>query len=345
MGYRTILVGTDGSDTSIRAMEKASRLAKQVDGRLLVAVATSNIGLHDYRAAEILRDAREALEAWGIPGETMFREGPPDKVLTSLAAEHGADLLVIGSVGIGKAKRLTLGPIPERVASAAPCDVLIVITTEGDGEEGPKLYERILVGTDGSATATEAARKAFDLGMTFMLGVTLLYAAGDRIIGAIVLEQTEKAKPRTLKVETRLVDGEPAEAIRETAEKEGCDLIVVGNRGMRGMRRRLLGSVPTSVIHAAPTDILIAKTVDRTVDDLVPGSGGLVDVDGRKLAVYKGEDGSIVALSPRCTHLGCTVDWNAAAKTWDCPCHGSRFSHEGEVVNGPAKTPLERESI
>ncbi len=346
MGYRTILVGIDGSDTSIRALEKASRLVKQVDGRLIVAVATSNIGLHDYKAEEILKEAREALDAWQIPAETVYREGPPDKVLTALAAEHGADLIVVGSVGIGKATRLRMGPIPERVASSAPCDVLITFTTEGDAaEEGPKLYQRILVGTDGSPTATEAARKAFDLGMTFMLGVTLLYAAGDRIIGAIVLEQTEKAKPRTLKVETRLVDGAPADAIRETAKNDGCDLIVVGNRGMKGMRRRVLGSVPTSVIHAAPTDVLIAKTVDRTVDDLVPGTGGLVDADGRKLAVYKAEDGTITALSPRCTHLGCTVDWNAAAKTWDCPCHGSRYSHDGEVVNGPAKAPLERETL
>lgn len=345
MGYRTILVGTDGSDTSVRAMERAARLAKQVDGRLLVVCATAPIGLHDYRAKEILTDAAYALEAWGVQGETMFREGHPDKVLLDIAAERDADLIVVGNVGVGKAKRFRLGPIPERVASAAPCDVLIVYTTEGGSDEGQQLYRRILVGTDGSPTATEAARKAFDLGMTFMLDVTLMYAAGDRLVGAIVLEQTTKSKPRTLKLECKIVDGDAAEAIRETAEKDGCDLIVVGNRGMTGVRRHLLGSVPTKVIHSAPTDVLIAKTVDRTIDDLAPGTGGLVDVDGRKLAVYKAEDGSVVASSARCTHLGCTVDWNAAAKTWDCPCHGSRFSKEGALVQGPAKTGLDREAL
>jgi nucleotide-binding universal stress UspA family protein/nitrite reductase/ring-hydroxylating ferredoxin subunit len=344
MGYRTILVGTDGSDTSIRAMEKAARLAKQVDGRLLVVCATAPIGLHDYRAKEILADAAYALEAWGVRGETMFREGHPGKVLLDIAAERGADLIVVGNVGMGKARRFRIGPIPERVASEAPCDVLIVYTTE-ELEEGPQLYHRILVGTDGSPTAGEAARKAFDLGMTFMLGVTLLYAAGDRIVGAIVLEQTAKAKHRTLKVDTQLVDGDPAEVISETATKQGCDLIVVGNRGMTGVRRHLLGSVPTKVIHSAHTDVLIAKTVDRTIDDLAAGTGGLVDVEGRQLAVYKAEDGGVIALSPRCTHLGCTVDWNAAATTWDCPCHGSRYSKEGDVVQGPAKNPLERETI
>ncbi|MGH2727363.1 MAG: universal stress protein [Actinomycetota bacterium] len=344
MGYRTIVVGTDGSETASRAMEKAAKLAKQLDGVLLVVCATAPIGLHDYRAEEILADARYAMEAWGVRGETTYREGHAEKVLIDIATEREADLIVIGNVGVGKARRFRLGPIPERVASAAPCDVLIVYTTE-ESSERPELYRRVLVGTDGSATAAEATRKAFDLGMTFMLGVTVMYAAGDRIVGGIVLEQADKAKPRTLKVETKIVDGDPAHAIGETAEKDGCDLIVVGNRGMTGVRRHLLGSVPTKVIHSAPTDVLIAKTVDRTVDDLAPGTGGLVDVDGRTLAVYKAEDGSVVALSPRCTHLGCTVDWNATAATWDCPCHGSRFSKEGELVQGPAKTGLERETI
>ncbi len=345
MGYRTIVVGTDGSDTSMLAMEKAARLAKQVEGKLLVVCATAPVGLHDYRAKEILTDAAYALEAWGVQGETMFREGHPDKVLLDIAAERDADLIVIGNVGVGKAKRFRMGPLPERVASSAPCDVLIVYTTDLKSEEGRQLYHRILVGTDGSATATEAMRKAFDLGVTFRTAVSVMYAAGDRIVGAIVLEQAEKAKHRTLRLDTQLVDGDPAEAICETAEKDGCDLIVVGNRGMTGVRRHLLGSVPTKVIHSAPTDVLIAKTVDRTVEDLAPGTGGLVDVDGRKLAVYKAEDGNIVALSSRCAHLGCTVDWNATAATWDCPCHGSRFSKEGDLVQGPAKTGLDREEL
>jgi Rieske Fe-S protein len=107
----------------------------------------------------------------------------------------------------------------------------------------------------------------------------------------------------------------------------------------------LLGSVPNQVAHEAPVDVLIAKTVGRTVDDLAPGHGGLVDVDGRRLAVYKAEDGSLVALSPRCTHMGCTVDWNDADATWDCPCHGSRYAKEGRVIQGPAKEDLDRASL
>ena len=118
-------------------------------------------------------------------------------------------------------------------------------------------------------------------------------------------------------------------------------LVVVGNKGMSGVRR-FLGSVPNKVAHEVPSDVLIVKTVDRSVDDLVAGHGGLVNVDGRQLAVYRDENGKTYELSSRCTHMGCTIDWNDSAKTWDCPCHGSRFGVDGSVVRGPAAEALER---
>jgi len=345
MGYRTIVIGTDGSETAMRALDKAARLTKQVDGRLVVVCATANIGMHDYRAMEVLAEASERLKGFDVEHETLYREGHPEKILLQIATENEADLIVIGNVGMGKARRIRSGPIPERVSSAAPCDVLIVYTAQSDyDEEDGALYKRILVGTDGSPTASEAARKAYDLGMMFRIGVTVVYVAGDTIIGAIVLEQTLKGKPRALGVQTKIVEGQPAEKICEVAESEGLDLIVVGNRGMTGARR-VLGSVPTQVIHRTPVDVLIAKTVDRTLDDLVPGTGGIVDVEGRKIAAFKDEDGSIVALSPRCAHMGCTVDWNGVERTWDCPCHGSRYTKEGDLLQGPAKTGLDKETI
>jgi Rieske Fe-S protein len=103
-----------------------------------------------------------------------------------------------------------------------------------------------------------------------------------------------------------------------------------------------MGSVPSRVAHESPVDVLIAKTVGRSVDDLAPGLGGLVLVHGRRLAIFKAEDGSITALSPRCQHMGCTVDWNDADRTWDCPCHGSRYRFDGTVIRGPAKRNLDR---
>jgi glycine/D-amino acid oxidase-like deaminating enzyme/nitrite reductase/ring-hydroxylating ferredoxin subunit len=80
----------------------------------------------------------------------------------------------------------------------------------------------------------------------------------------------------------------------------------------------------------------------RSLEDLAPGEGDVVRLGGEKVAGHRRDDGSLVAVSSRCTHLGCQLNWNTAERSWDCPCHGSRFSPEGEVLQGPAVKPLER---
>jgi nucleotide-binding universal stress UspA family protein/nitrite reductase/ring-hydroxylating ferredoxin subunit len=345
VGYRTIVVGTDGSETATLAVRTAATFAKKVDGRLILVAASAPVGLTDDVADGVLAAAAEAVRRDGVEAETFRKEGDPDSVITEAAQTNEADLIVVGNVGMGRAGRLRRGGVPERVAIGAPSDVLVVNTTSGRKAPPDPLYRRLLVGTDGSATAQEAARKAFDLGMLLGIGVTVVYVAGDRLLGAIALDEARKGKPRGLGVETRLVEGDPADEIRGLAEREELDLIVVGNKGLAGARRVLLGSVPSAVASRAPTDVLIAKTVDRTVDDLAPGHGGLVAVDGRRLAVFKNEDGSLIVLNPKCQHMGCTVDWNDAERTWDCPCHGSRYRLDGKVFQGPAKKDLDPERI
>jgi glycine/D-amino acid oxidase-like deaminating enzyme/nitrite reductase/ring-hydroxylating ferredoxin subunit len=77
-------------------------------------------------------------------------------------------------------------------------------------------------------------------------------------------------------------------------------------------------------------------------DDIPAGEGRIVDLNGERAAVYKDEQGALTALSATCTHLGCIVSWNTAEKTWDCPCHGSRFDTTGRVIQGPAVRDLAR---
>jgi glycine/D-amino acid oxidase-like deaminating enzyme/nitrite reductase/ring-hydroxylating ferredoxin subunit len=76
------------------------------------------------------------------------------------------------------------------------------------------------------------------------------------------------------------------------------------------------------------------------IEDLAPGEGAIVSAGGRKVAGFRDDAGALHAVSTRCTHLGCQVAWNAAERTWDCPCHGSRFDVDGEILNGPAVDPL-----
>ncbi|BEL06847.1 FAD-dependent oxidoreductase [Actinoplanes sichuanensis] len=80
-----------------------------------------------------------------------------------------------------------------------------------------------------------------------------------------------------------------------------------------------------------------------SVDDVDPGTGAVVRVRGRQCAVYRDDDGKVHAVSARCTHLGCIVRFNDAETAWECPCHGSRFGVDGQVLQGPANRPLSTE--
>lgn len=85
----------------------------------------------------------------------------------------------------------------------------------------------------------------------------------------------------------------------------------------------------------------LAKAEDDSTENIARGEGKIVKLDGKKVAAYRDERGKLTLLSPVCTHLKCIVKWNDADKTWDCPCHGSRFKATGEVFSGPAESPLE----
>lgn len=91
-------------------------------------------------------------------------------------------------------------------------------------------------------------------------------------------------------------------------------------------------------------DLLVTKVKrpDMAPDDLQLNEGGLVSVNGKKAGGYRDESGEVHLVKTTCTHLGCGLNWNNAEKSWDCPCHGSRFSYAGEVLNGPAVKPLEK---
>jgi glycine/D-amino acid oxidase-like deaminating enzyme/nitrite reductase/ring-hydroxylating ferredoxin subunit len=83
----------------------------------------------------------------------------------------------------------------------------------------------------------------------------------------------------------------------------------------------------------------------RTLRSIPRGHGAVIEENGTKLAVYRDADGATQVRSATCTHMGCIVAWNAAERTWDCPCHGSRFKPTGEVMAGPAKSPLAEAAV
>ncbi|WP_438312918.1 FAD-dependent oxidoreductase [Sporosarcina sp. FA9] len=77
-------------------------------------------------------------------------------------------------------------------------------------------------------------------------------------------------------------------------------------------------------------------------EELEIGQGAVVTMDGHRKGAYKDDDGELHIVDTTCTHIGCEVEWNNGDRTWDCPCHGSRFSYTGEVIEGPAEKPLQK---
>jgi nucleotide-binding universal stress UspA family protein len=149
----------------------------------------------------------------------------------------------------------------------------------------PRMYEAIVVGTDGSDTAKEAVRQAAELAKAVGSGVLLVSAyepvpearlrherndVPDDVswmvnpredVQAVLDEEAERIKGLGVtEVDTFAREGDPADAILDVAEEQGADLIVVGNKGMTGARRFLLGSVPNKVSHHAPCTVMIVRT-------------------------------------------------------------------------------------
>lgn len=75
-------------------------------------------------------------------------------------------------------------------------------------------------------------------------------------------------------------------------------------------------------------------------EDMPKGEGQVVRVDGTRAGAYRDDEGKLYLVDNTCTHMGCELNWNSGDRTWDCPCHGSRFSYEGSIIEGPALSRL-----
>ncbi|AJE51782.1 FAD-dependent oxidoreductase [Paenibacillus polymyxa] len=83
----------------------------------------------------------------------------------------------------------------------------------------------------------------------------------------------------------------------------------------------------------------------KKAEELQQDEGAVVRVNGKRAGAYRDPQGALHLVDTTCTHMGCEVDWNEAERTWDCPCHGSRFSYQGEVIEGPAKKSLSKVEV
>ena len=108
---------------------------------------------------------------------------------------------------------------------------------------------------------------------------------------------------------------------------------------------RALGAFAKENLNVAAQymDLVVAGDVD-TLDEIKPNSGAVISRGLKKIAAYRDQSGAIHEMSAVCRHLGCIVNWNSLEKSWDCPCHGSRYDALGHVTQGPANEDLEEVS-
>ena len=283
--YSTIVAGTDLSKTARIATDRAAALARKLDCKFVL-----------IHAGETSDELKELADGYGA--EVAVEAGDPASVLISEVERLEADLLVVGSVGMRGARRFLLGSVPNKVSHHAPTDLLIVKT-----DPPPRDYEEygsVLVGTDGSPTATRAVKAVSTLAARLGIKPVIVCAyeplteqemkqlRGDpqdpvaqwnapkvaqdvpaefrwRIADAVqaqdILDRaSEVAAEVGVEAEVRALEGHAAETLLGVAEEEQIDLIAVGSVGMTGAKRFMLGNVPNRISHHSPTDVLILHT-------------------------------------------------------------------------------------
>jgi nucleotide-binding universal stress UspA family protein len=275
--YDAIVVGSDGSDTSVRAVQRAALYGEALSAPVVIATAyirptegevgpaseratmpQQSMVASGYRAAtDTAADAAKQAQqvAPKAKVDTAAVEGDPAEALIELVSSRGDALVVVGSKGMTGSKRFLLGSVPNKISHHAPGDVLIART---DNDQAVSLPKSVLIGTDGSKTATRALDRGLQLAAAIDAKVTVLTAGDGGRADKVLADAESRAKDAGVDCSTVAAHGEAADELLAAAEDH--DLVIVGNKGMTGASRFLLGSVPNKVSHHIGADLLIVRT-------------------------------------------------------------------------------------
>lgn len=284
--YDTILVPTDGSEGAKAAARHGLNLANAFDSQVqflsVVDDRTYSSGLEGIDSEA--NDQREALERQATNAlqvleeladetpstyQTAVEHGAPHETILSYADEHDVDLISMGTHGRTGLDRYLLGSVAERVVRTSDIPVL---TSQSEPEENSG-YDRILIPTDGSDTATVAVdhgltiAEQYDATIHVLSVVDLSAVAGSYSVAPMIeswkerCERTvegvaEESENRGLDVVTDVVEGTPYRAIQKYIESEEIDLVTMGTHGRTGLRRYLIGSVTARTVRTSDIPVL-----------------------------------------------------------------------------------------
>jgi nucleotide-binding universal stress UspA family protein len=290
-----ILLATDGSEDSRGATDWLRQLPLPATSSVLVVTVASDptwvrsdrsdlVEAVHADAREVVETARRSLAPRWPETAARVMDGDPRSAILQASEDWSADLVVVGSRGLGAFAGMVLGSVSIEVARHASCAVLI---TKGS----PRPVRTAVVAVDGSPDSLAAARWFGSLQLDRGLRVHLVAVAErprfptsapevirpqlSASIAQIIRERTEELEKALgsvekgfasgpAAVERAVVVGSPGDVIVDAAKTAGADLVVVGARGLGAFGRVLLGSVSERVVHNASCPVLIVKTGSRT---------------------------------------------------------------------------------
>lgn len=288
MEANEILLATDFSECADRAQATAFDLAEKLRARIHVIHALEvpipifepyAVAVPDHFLAETRKDAKEKLHSVleaarerGIEGTAVLGEVPAPYAITERANEIGANLIVVGTEGHTGLKHLLLGSVAEGTVRSAPCSVLTARSPLGQGP--------VVVGTDFSEPAQAALRDACEIADLLGADLHIVHSAQTAapLVGpyeiavptdfrdAVIREaktrltQTEATCRIKGKVTHQLSAAPPQIALSEIAGKLDAQLVVVGSRGLTGLKHLVLGSVAERTVRHAPCSVWTVRT-------------------------------------------------------------------------------------
>ena len=273
-----LLVGYDGSDGGRDALE-LTRVLAEATGASPLVVSVLPYGplpipyeILEEEEAERLRPLQEEAKRrlGSLEIETrVFGGGTPAGVINDLAEREQVETIVVGSPHRGPVGRALIGSVADGLLHGAPCEVIAAPRGFAAEEHGP--FRTIAVAYDGSEEAKAALKRAETLALACRAEIVVYTVSPPPTVvpGAAgytpamppeagpIVTRTVKSVDERLAATGRVLSGPPAAAIAEACEEAGADLLVVGSRGYGPVRRALLGSVSTQLLHKAPCPVLV----------------------------------------------------------------------------------------
>jgi nucleotide-binding universal stress UspA family protein len=284
---KRILFATDFSSCADHAAEYVAVLAQAYGAAIeVVHVLELYPGMYptvqDHRETDdrLTEDVRRLQQPTvRVTGQQM--PGIPSVVICEAAREHHADLIVLGTHGMTGLAHILLGSTAERVLTIAPCPVLTVrgpTGSEGRHKRALVTFEHVIVPIDLSGCALDALEYGIQMAKDFSASLTLLHVlepmsygvdltlrhAADRDQERVNAQLTALAntiRTHGLSVREVIRGGLPADSILEFVRGSGCDLIVMGTHGRRGISHVMMGSVAEAVLRRAPCPVLVLKSL------------------------------------------------------------------------------------